>query len=98
MTYLTSIFHYNYSPLGTTIDKVFDEEVYMEQPPRLVAQGESSNMVCLLYKFLYGLKQSPCAWFKHFHIVIQQFGIIRSDANHSLFYHHSSLHRCTMLI
>ncbi|RVW38069.1 Retrovirus-related Pol polyprotein from transposon RE2 [Vitis vinifera] len=37
------------------------EEVYMEQPPDFVAQGESS-LVCRLRHSLYGLKQSPRAW------------------------------------
>ena len=32
-----------------------DEQVFMEQPPRYVAQGESSE-VCLLKKAIYGLK------------------------------------------
>jgi len=34
------------------------EEVYMEQPPEYVAQGE--NMMC--NKAIYDLKQSPRAW------------------------------------
>ena len=38
------------------------EEVYREQPPGFVAQGESS-FVCKLKKAIYGLKQSPKAWY-----------------------------------
>ena len=38
------------------------EEVYMEQPLAFVAHGEIGK-VCLLRKSLYGLKQSPRAWF-----------------------------------
>ena len=34
------------------------EEVYMEQPPGFVAQGES-GLVCRLRRSLYSLKQSP---------------------------------------
>ena len=36
------------------------DEVYMEQPPSFVAQGES-GLVCKLRRSLYGLKQSPRA-------------------------------------
>jgi len=30
--------------------------IYMEQPSSFVAEGESSALVCRLYKSLYGLK------------------------------------------
>ena len=41
------------------------EEVYMKQPPGFVAQGEIGK-VCRLQKFLYDLKQSPCAYLGKF--------------------------------
>ena len=41
------------------------KEVYMEQPLGFVAQGES-GLVCKLQRSLYGLKQSPRAWFSRF--------------------------------
>ena len=46
------------------------EEVYMMQPLRFVAQGEIDR-VCRLRKSLYGLKQSPRAWFGKFREVIE---------------------------
>jgi len=41
------------------------EEVYMEIPPRFETHGER-NKVYLLKKDLYGLQQSPRAWFERF--------------------------------
>ena len=73
------------------------EEVYMEQPPSFVAQGES-GLVCKLHRSLYGLKQSPRAWFSRFSSVVQEFDMIRSAADHSVFYHHSSTRKCIYLI
>ncbi|RVW50126.1 Retrovirus-related Pol polyprotein from transposon TNT 1-94, partial [Vitis vinifera] len=72
------------------------EEVYMEQPPGFVAQGES-GLVCRLRRSLYGLKQSPRAWFSRFSSVVQEFGMLRSTADHSVFYHHNSLGQCIYL-
>lgn len=37
------------------------EEVYMEQPPEYVKEGQKS-LVCLLQRSLYGFKQSPKCW------------------------------------
>ncbi|RVW79787.1 Retrovirus-related Pol polyprotein from transposon RE1 [Vitis vinifera] len=72
------------------------EEVYMEQPPGFVAQGES-GLVCRLRRSLYGLKQSPRAWFDRFSSVVQEFGMLRSTSDHSVFYHHNSLGQCIYL-
>ncbi|RVW29881.1 Retrovirus-related Pol polyprotein from transposon RE1 [Vitis vinifera] len=73
------------------------EEVYMEQPPSFVAQGES-GLVCRLRRSLYGLKQSPRAWFIHFSFVVQEFAMFRSTADHSVFYHHNSSGQCIYLV
>ncbi|RVW83299.1 Retrovirus-related Pol polyprotein from transposon RE1 [Vitis vinifera] len=73
------------------------EEVYMEQPPDFVAQGES-GLVCRLRRSLYGLKQFPRAWFSRFSSVVQEFGMFRSTANHSVFDHHNSSGQCISLI
>jgi len=73
------------------------EEVYMEQPLGFVAQGES-GMVCKLHRSLYGLKQSPRAWFGKFSSIVQKFGLRRSEADHSVFYKHTSPRKCVYLI
>ena len=56
----------------------------MEQPPSFVAQGES-GLVCKLRRSLYVLKQSLRVWFSRFSKVVQEFGMIRSTTNHSVF-------------
>ena len=53
----------------------------MKQPPGFVAQGES-GLVCKLRCSLYGLKQSPRAWFGCFSSVVQDIGMLRSIADH----------------
>ena len=64
------------------------EEVYMEQPPGFVAQGESRK-VCRLRKSLYGLKQSPRAWFGKFSQAVEAFGLTKSKSDHSVFFKYS---------
>ena len=66
-----------------------EKEVYMEQPPGFVAQGEYGK-VCYLKKALYGLKQSPRAWFGKFSKEIQAFGMNKSKKDHSIFYKKSA--------
>ena len=49
------------------------EQVFMEQPLGYVAQGETSQ-VCLLCRAIYGLKQSPRAWFVKFSSLLTAYG------------------------
>ncbi|RDX82399.1 hypothetical protein CR513_36824, partial [Mucuna pruriens] len=74
-----------------------DEEIYMEQPPGFVAQGES-GLVCKLRRSLYRLKQSPRAWFGKFRQVVQNFGMTRSEVDHFIFYCHSYFGKCVYLV
>lgn len=46
-------------------------------------------MVCRLRRSLYGLKQFPRAWFARFCTVVQQFGLVHSEADHLVFDRHS---------
>nr|GEV31520.1 retrovirus-related Pol polyprotein from transposon TNT 1-94 [Tanacetum cinerariifolium] len=66
-----------------------EEEVYIEQPPRFVAQG-GYGRVCKLKKALYGLKQSLHAWFRKFSNAVIEFGLRRSVYDHSIFYSSSN--------
>ena len=54
--------------------------------------------MCRLRRSLYGLKQSHRAWFGHFSSIVQEFGMLRSTANHSIFYHHNSSEQCIYLV
>ena len=56
----------------------------MEQPLGFVTQGEIGE-VCCLRKSLYGLKQSPHAWFGKFSHAVETFGMQKSKSNHSVF-------------
>ena len=47
-----------------------EEEVFMALPPRFCKEKEETR-VCKLKKSLYGLKQSPRAWFDRFAKVIK---------------------------
>jgi len=59
------------------------EEVYREQPPGYIAQGETK--VCRLKKIIYGLKQSPRVWFEKFSLTISGISFCRWHSDHSVF-------------
>lgn len=61
------------------------EEVYMELPPGITVPESHGKKVCKLNKSLYGLKQSPRAWFGRFTKSMRNFGYRQSNSDHTLF-------------
>nr|GEY98488.1 putative reverse transcriptase, RNA-dependent DNA polymerase [Tanacetum cinerariifolium] len=72
------------------------EKVYMEAPPGF-SQHFKHVEVCKSKKSLYGLKQSPRAWFGRFTLAMKKYGYKQSNSNHTLFLRHKG-DRVTCLI
>lgn len=69
----------------------------MGQPLGFIVPG-NSKLVCRLRHSLYGLKQSPHAWFGRFSSALIHFGMTRCEENHSVFFLHSSIGQCIFLV
>ena len=54
--------------------------------------------VCKLRKSLYGLKQSPRAWFEKFTCFVKKQGYTQAQIDHTMFIKHSGEGGVTMLI
>ncbi|KAL5729905.1 hypothetical protein ACHQM5_002793 [Ranunculus cassubicifolius] len=61
-----------------------EEDVYMIQPPGF-QDPLKPNHVCKLHKSLYGLKQTPRAWYSTLSDSLISLGFIMSSTDHSLF-------------
>lgn len=64
-----------------------EEEIYMDLPPGF-EHKEKTKMVCRLKRSLYGLKQSPRAWFGRFSSAMKRYGFSQSNSDHTLFLKH----------
>eukprot|EP00798_Chlamydomonas_sp_ICE-L_P017614 gene17614-biopygen26580 len=64
------------------LNRVLEEELYMEQPQGFVVPG---GWVCKLIKSLYGLKQSPRKWCEEVRRVIRIAGFTPAQADPALF-------------
>uniref|UniRef100_A0A2N9G5A4 Integrase catalytic domain-containing protein n=1 Tax=Fagus sylvatica TaxID=28930 RepID=A0A2N9G5A4_FAGSY len=74
------------------------ETIYMDPPPGFRAEGEYAGKVCRLRKSLYGLKQSPRAWFSRFSEVILSMEFVRCHSDHTCFIRRRSDGRCIILL
>ena len=69
----------------------------MDLPPRFeVSLGRGK--VYRLRKSLYGLKQSPKAWFERVGNIVRRLGFTQSLADHTLFFKHSTEGKIAILI
>lgn len=73
-----------------------EEEVYMDSPPGF--ESQFNQKVCKLQKSLYGLKQSPRAWFERFAQFIKKLGYSQCQSDHTMFVKHSSEGKMVVLI
>jgi len=60
------------------------EKMYMKLPPGH-PQSNDPKLVSKLHKSIYGLKQSPYAWYAKLSTVLTKLGFTRSNVDHSLF-------------
>ena len=67
------------------LNGVIEEEVYIEQPKRIVVHGSDSH-VFRLKKFLYGLKQEPRSWYSKIDNYLQRLGFTKSEADSNLYF------------
>ncbi|CAL5381095.1 unnamed protein product [Camellia sinensis] len=74
-----------------------EEEVYMTLPPGFSKKGEE-NEVCKLKKSLYGLKQSPKAWFDRFTKVIKGEGYCQGQSDHTMFFKHKNGKKTILIV
>lgn len=62
-----------------------EEDIYMVQPQGF-EDSEFPDYVCKLHKSLYGLKQTPRAWYDKLKTAVMGLGFTRSDSDFSLFF------------
>nr|GEW39646.1 putative RNA-directed DNA polymerase [Tanacetum cinerariifolium] len=73
------------------------EEVYMEAPPGF-SQHFKHEEVCKLKKSLYGLKQSPRAWFGRFTLAMKKYRYKQSNSDYTIFLRHRGDHVTCLII
>lgn len=64
------------------------ELVYMSIPPGFES-SKTKGKLCRLKRSIYGLKQSPRAWFSKFTEVLLSYGFKQAQSDHTLFVHTS---------
>ena len=66
------------------LNGILEEDVYIEQPKGFV-DVNNKNMVCILHKAVYGLKQVSRAWYGRLHNYLVKIGFERTDDNNNMY-------------
>eukprot|EP00253_Pinus_taeda_P011174 PITA_11174 len=69
----------------TFLNRVIEEEVYIEHPKGFVTFNRESH-VCRLKQALYGLKQAPHAWYTNIDSYFTRLGFTKSEADANLYH------------
>jgi hypothetical protein len=60
------------------------EEAFVTQPPGFVVEGEEGK-VLRLTKVMYGLRQTPRAWYAKLDAILIALGFHRSESEHAVY-------------
>jgi len=66
------------------LNGILEEEIYMEGPEGVI-EGSRGSKVCRLITEIYGLRQSPRAWYQKVYSFLIQHQFIRSTQDYSLY-------------
>ena len=83
--------------LTAFLNGILQEDVYMEQPPGFIHPG-LEHLVCKLHKSLYGLRQSPRAWYARLHAALLTWNLLQSHSDPNLYYAHIGKDTIALLV
>lgn len=66
------------------LNRYLQEQIYMKVPKVVISH--QSSMVCWLYKIFYGLKLSPCKWFKIINTFLATLKVVNLVLDGNIYY------------
>ncbi|KAF8675481.1 gag-polypeptide of LTR copia-type [Rhizoctonia solani] len=67
------------------LNRLLEEEIYMEQPDGWIAPPEHQGLYLKLVKSLYGLKQAGQVWYKCLSLALIELGFVCFNSNNCVF-------------
>ena len=83
--------------LTAFLNGLLKEDVYMYQPPGFI-RACTEHLVCKLLNSLYGLRQSPRAWYARLHAALLAWHLTQSQADPNLYFAHVGKDTIALLV